>query len=576
MSIRIRLVIYSTIVLCFGVAFLLWQSDLWLPVDEILSPTTQRGFTILSLLSGTAGVVLLIGRRQVGVAVSYRLSDAKDLWQESIIGMQQQWDTTSIVIRSVLFVSIGVGIWQRLRFLDQPIRTDEAWTYLTYASQPLYLALSDYSAPNNHLFHTFWVSLSTMLFGSAEWAIRLPAFICGILLIPATYAVISLLYNREAAVLTAALIAVSSPLIEYAVNARGYTLQTLLILLAIIVAYHIIHEKHNAVRYALLSGLSALIVYTIPTGIYALSGIWLWIVWHRVQATDRTQWRVEIGRIIGYGLLSILMALVLYTPVFIVTGLSSVTGNTYVTAQALPDFLSDLGEMLLRTFQQWHAPLGLPMMILSLIGIIAAMIFRDENSKASRIPLLLLIIVCGLLLVSIQRVAPFRRVWLFLLPLYFGMSAAGWWYLLTKRLPVRYAQMLLMGAIVVYGAAVHVTRSPYLSIETGTFRDAEAVIETLAPQLDSDTDKRIIYEHPSGESLVFYARLQGLSRNYLGQGGLTNATEVYVVLNTEYPQTIDSVFRVNRLNQADYTNGEHIATLPLAEIYRFTRLPEDD
>jgi hypothetical protein len=60
-----------------------------------------------------------------------------------------------------------------LRALDlfRGVRFDEAYTYINYARAPLYRALSDYSFPNNHLFHTFLVFLSTRLLGNTLLAL---------------------------------------------------------------------------------------------------------------------------------------------------------------------------------------------------------------------------------------------------------------------------------------------------------------------------------------------------------------------------------------------------------------------
>ena len=81
---------------------------------------------------------------------------------------------------------IAVAI--RAFHLNQPMRLDEARTFLDYAIRPLPDAISNYNIPNNHLLHTLLVWLSIRIFGDAEWAIRLPAFVAGVLIVPATYA----------------------------------------------------------------------------------------------------------------------------------------------------------------------------------------------------------------------------------------------------------------------------------------------------------------------------------------------------------------------------------------------------
>ena len=55
---------------------------------------------------------------------------------------------------------LGFGL--RAAYLAQPIRYDEAATYLAFASRPVWLAVADYSYPNNHIFHTLLVKLSVV------------------------------------------------------------------------------------------------------------------------------------------------------------------------------------------------------------------------------------------------------------------------------------------------------------------------------------------------------------------------------------------------------------------------------
>src|SRR6476659_711317 len=106
----------------------------------------------------------------------------------------------------ILFVIAGTVL--RVSLLTRGIHHDEAWTFLHYARVPIRVGLSTYSAPNNHLFNTLLVHLSTLIFGNAPWALRLPALIVGALLIPATYLLARVLFvDKAAAVLAAGLTA---------------------------------------------------------------------------------------------------------------------------------------------------------------------------------------------------------------------------------------------------------------------------------------------------------------------------------------------------------------------------------
>ena len=143
-------------------------------------------------------------------------------------------ETGGYLLAGSAIVVVAVAI--RVAYLDVPLRYDEATTYNNFVSKPLYVALANYATPNNHLLHTFLAKVSVGVFGSAEWAIRLPR--CS----PASRSCRRRSRLRActtvalAALLAAALVASSSTLVEYSTNARGYTLVALATVLVFLAA----------------------------------------------------------------------------------------------------------------------------------------------------------------------------------------------------------------------------------------------------------------------------------------------------------------------------------------------------
>src|SRR5215216_7354891 len=90
-----------------------------------------------------------------------------------------------------IFIILGImtliGFCLRIIDLNQSIAYDEAYTFINFASRPFKHILADYSAPNNHIFHTILVGMAYRLFGAQPWALRLPAFLAGIFMVPAMY-----------------------------------------------------------------------------------------------------------------------------------------------------------------------------------------------------------------------------------------------------------------------------------------------------------------------------------------------------------------------------------------------------
>ena len=144
------------------------------------------------------------------------------------------WKADGKLIAWMVPILIVIGAVLRMRFLFEPMAFDEADTFISFASKPIYLGLSLYSTPNNHIFHTLLMHIAWRLFGDQEWAIRLPVLLAGILLIPVTYCAGRVLYGKHSALIAAALVTAASPLVSYSVNARGYILVCVFFLLLLI------------------------------------------------------------------------------------------------------------------------------------------------------------------------------------------------------------------------------------------------------------------------------------------------------------------------------------------------------
>lgn len=146
----------------------------------------QLGFRILGVSFGVLSALIYFVRHVFTAYVADELNYLHRDWyrlRKRVAGAVGQ--TERIVAVEVLFVTI-VGLVLRLFSLFQPLRFDEAVSYLDYASKPPYLILSLYVAPVNHVFHTLLVHFAAETFGGQVWVIRLPALIAGTMMIPLT------------------------------------------------------------------------------------------------------------------------------------------------------------------------------------------------------------------------------------------------------------------------------------------------------------------------------------------------------------------------------------------------------
>ena len=98
---------------------------------------------------------------------------------------------------------------------------DEAYTFMAFVSRGLRVVVTDYHLPNNHVFHTILVNIFYEFFGDSPAAIRLTAFIAGILIIPAAFLVGRNFYDWKIGLIAASILAALPVMIDYSTTARG-------------------------------------------------------------------------------------------------------------------------------------------------------------------------------------------------------------------------------------------------------------------------------------------------------------------------------------------------------------------
>ena len=375
----------------------------------------------------------------------------------------------------------AVGLLVRLEFLFQPMRYDEAGTYVHYASQPWYIGLTTYTAPNNHVLHTFLVHLSTTVFGGAPWAIRMPAFVAGVLLVPATYVAGRALYGRHAGLIAAGLVAASSVLIEYSTNARGYTLVALLFVLMLALGTRL-RGSASLAEWLALALLAALALFTVPSALYAVGGIALWL-----GLELRRERTLLLRRWLPAVLVASMLTLLLYAPVVAASGLDSLLHNEFVEPLSFAAFVDELPDSLWSVVEGWHRDIPWPLAVVLAAAFVTGLVAHRRLSAVSVPPALALLAFVAPVVV-LQRVVPIERVWLFALPLDLATAAAGlalWLRPVAARVGgerVVAIVVAVVAAAALAGGAV-ASQAVYDSEDTSTFRDGSAVADLLEAEL---------------------------------------------------------------------------------------------
>jgi hypothetical protein len=261
----------------------------------------------------------------------------------------------SLFEKAGLALSLAAGAWVRLVLLRAPMQYDEAYTWIAFAARPFTAVLTDYHLPNNHVFHTLLVRLSALLFGPEPWALRLPAFLAGLLMIPAAWLAGRALFSPRAGLLAAALVSAWPYLVEYGANARGYTLTGLFTLLLFALTPFLL-ARRNAFAWLLVSLLCALGLFTIPVMLYPAGIFFTFLLLSSARSGPfRAVWRYPafLAALAASALAAAALTFLLYLPILVVSGPGALFANPFVRSYSWAAWLAGLNSWVPGIFNSW-------------------------------------------------------------------------------------------------------------------------------------------------------------------------------------------------------------------------------
>jgi hypothetical protein len=499
------------------------------------------------------------------------------------------WKSEKRSHRIALTVVFLAGVGFRLAFLFQPMMHDETVNYLYFAAKPLSYGLSHYPYPNNHLLNTFLMHFTTRVLGSDPWAIRLPAFLAGVLLIPATYIVVRKLYNRDAGLLAAALVASSSLLIEYSTDARGFAIQGLLFMLLILVTLRLMRSFSTGwwITFAVLGALG---FYTTPTMLFFFGGLVLWML---LSALAGDTWAskgrsvVELALAVAF---TALLTFLLYLPVVRNSGISSLTSNQWVTSLSLIKFSKDVPSSMWSYWTSWGRGLTLFVAIPLAAGFLLSVIFNRRISRR-KVNLTLVVLLWCLAVMGVLRVLPPARVFLPFAPLYLGSASAGvclagaWAVkrLKQKRPGMRHFEIVFAAAVValtsIVGLTVIVRQAPYQPDDQVRLRDARKISLFLKDRLKPGD---MVYAEPNvRKPLEYYFFKEKVPSSYLyftesGNKSRIKAQRAFVIDAGKEGYPLDAALNASNLKRKVPFHLQPVVRYPYASVYLINDPPLED
>jgi uncharacterized membrane protein len=534
--------------------------------------TTRFFAAVLAAIAILGSALLLIFRdRTRNIIGSIAGFLRQNIFELKNISAKLRPGKKDLVPLAILAIIIGFAVFFRYVYLWRPMGHDETYTFMEFASRGLRTVITDYHLPNNHVFHTILVNLAYILFGDSPPVIRLPAFLAGLMIIPATYLVARIFSNFRIALVSASIVAALQVLIDYATTARGYTIITLLGLLILALGSYVKDNK-NYFGWFIIVLFSSLGLYTTPTMLYPIAMVFTWLLLSKVIGdVDSRYGRSFFGYLIVSLVAVVILSGIFYSPIIASSGLESIIGNSVVEALSWGDFTQSIPVRVRNTWAEWNRDLPNWVSVVSMIGLGASFIV-PKHAQRQRILLTLAGIIGIGALLLIQRVAPWPRIWIFLLPLFviwISTGIIGIIELLLAKIPRGDTILVVMVGIMIAVPLIFGFMRSYFQYEQKL--PSNGAVEQMAIYLQGELNPKDVVVVTSPDSIVlrYYLRRLGIPDEVTNLKKGKSFTRAVVVVNKAYGQDLPYVLdRRSFLDDVDLQSAQEIHSTILFTIYQ--------
>jgi hypothetical protein len=294
----------------------------------------------------------------------------------------------------------------------------------------------------------------------------------------------------------------------------------------------------------LLVVLSALGFYTTPVMLYPFGVLFTWLLLSTLACETRPVYGSAlqfIKYLLAAGFATGLLTAILYTPVFLTSGVQSVIANRFVIPLSLGDFIEVLPLKIGETWQTWNTGVGITGFIF-LVGVLLSLVFH-RRIATHRLPLQLAALAWLAVELPVQRPYPWIKIWSFLFPLFLMWGSAGLLALLKNiRLKAwKYASPagILTGATLV----VVVSASLFSAIYHYRTVNAPGEIESTTLFLKSQLQPGdiVVVANPDDAPLWYYFELHQVPDSYVIDIQKKPFQRAFVLVNPAYKQSLKTV-----------------------------------
>ncbi len=429
----------------------------------------------------------------------------------------------------LLVTSVGLAI--RSYFIAQPMRYDEASTFLGYVNKD-FLHLFFYDFPNNHVFHTLLAKVSVTIFGNSPVAIRLPALLAGISVIPITFGLSRLLTKETGGYLSSALVAVFPYLVLYDTMARGYSLVVLFSLMLAIMGLYEATTPSLATCF-LISLLASLGNLTMPSFLFPLAGLYLWMA-ILLFMRNRNIMHIIRAFILPCGVMTSGFTVVLYTPTIICSnGVHTLLNNPFVASLPWSDFLRLLPTHLFDTLAAFRRDVPIPLVFCVLLFVLLGIADMLRKKMWEMLLLFCSLLIGAIVVLLLKHAIPYDRTWIYLLPFAFILADKAFSSIsITCRECFRRIPKFAVFILMCFWAIRLMSNSGIASYrDTCPFPEAPLIVEILATEMNQGD--KVVVKCPADNQLYYYMLRKGVPKKS-DFSGTTHKRVFFVVEKNHY------------------------------------------
>jgi hypothetical protein len=369
---------------------------------SILSPIVYFQIKLLSLLPVIIGALVFKFSGNL-------LCCAK----ETVSILSATWHDVKIIKAKYLLIAcliILASLITRLYYALQPITYDEAWTYIYFTSRGFLTSIAYYpqETPNNHVLNSALTSLTYHLPFSQTINLRLPSIVIGTISLFAFYLTFRKFFNDRIALWLMSIFSFLCPVLFYGYKARGYSLAILAFIICFFCAVQIVKstEHEDIRRYWSCLALGAVLgLYSLPSFLYPYFALTTFLAFTFLYRRNIKRLITLFTSIFITGVITVL----LYSPIFIVSGFSAVANNKYVSPIPRDQMLDSLYGHFIETvrylfYSEW---------VLLIIILLSIFLLSKVRAGSDHVLASYVIYVSPLILIM-HSVIAYPRTWVYL------------------------------------------------------------------------------------------------------------------------------------------------------------------